>query len=284
VGTLKGTFKALAVAIARRAPAPRTARRVVVLCYHSVHPAKSFAIAPDRFEAQLEWVREHCDLIRFQDVFEALCSEHAGRPAVAITFDDGYADNYEYAFPLLRRYGAPATFFLIAGLMERDPAVAARIKVLQGASDEDVRPLDWGHVREMRDAGMEFGAHTYGHPNLARLDRARAASELARSKDIVEQRTGRAVASMAYPFGTPKRSFTAETVRLAADAGYRYAATTTFRAVRPTDSRLAIPRVAPLGDGPQSVRDMVSGAWDFLGVWQERAPRVIQHLVSAAKR
>jgi peptidoglycan/xylan/chitin deacetylase (PgdA/CDA1 family) len=202
---------------------------------------------------------------------------------VAITFDDGYADNYEYAFPLLQRHGIPGTFLLTVGLMEKNPVVMARFRELLQASDEDIRPLTWANVREMRDAGMEFGAHTYSHPNLARLDRARAGLELTRSREMMEQHLGERVTLTAYPFGTPKRSFTAETLELTLMAGYEYAATVTFRSVRPTDSPLAIPRFSSPRCSVESLRNMIFGAWDLVGVWQERAPLALQELVSPAK-
>ncbi len=282
MSSLKDVLKGLTIQVGRHVMVRKGSSRVVVLCYHSVHPSKPFAKTPELFEAHLTWLREHCDVIRFREALDAAERPRGNRPAVAITFDDGYVDNYEYAFPLLQRHGVPATFFLTVGLMEKDPAVVARFRELRDAGDEDIRPLTWCNVREMREAGMEFGAHTYSHPNLARLERARAELELTQSREIMEQRTGERVALMAYPFGTPKRSFTAETLELTSRAGYEYAATVTFRSVRASDSRLAIPRFSPLR-GVGSLRDMVFGAWDLLGVWQERAPLALQELVSAAR-
>lgn len=256
---------------------------MVVLCYHSVHPAKPFGKPPELFEAHLAWLASQCHVIDFRKTAETARAGGAARPAVAITFDDGFADNYEYAFPLLQRYRLPATFFLTAGLIERDPAVMARFRDLFQAPDADIRPVTWANVREMRRWGMEFGAHTYGHPNLARLSRADAERELTVSRRLMEDRLGERVTSVAYPFGTPKRSFTRETLEIARGAGYEHAATITFRAVRASDSPLAIPRFSSLRRSVASLRDMVSGAWDLIGVWQERTPLRLQELISAGR-
>jgi peptidoglycan/xylan/chitin deacetylase (PgdA/CDA1 family) len=278
---LRHAAKTVAVRVGKRTLFRKNASRVVALCYHSVHPSKAFGKPPALFDAHLAWLAEHCDVVPFGEILMAARGARAGRPVVAITFDDGFADNYEYAFPLLRQHRLPATFFLTVGLMERDPAVMARFRELFQAGDEDLRPLTWVNVREMRRSGMEFGAHTYGHPNLARLARARAEGELTRSRQLMEDRIGERVTSMAYPFGTPGRAFTRETLEIARGAGYEHAATVTFRAVRPADSPLAIPRFSSLRRSVESLKDMVFGAWDLVGLWQERTPLALQKLVSA---
>lgn len=254
---------------------------MVVLCYHSVHPSKAFASATSElFEAHLRWLKEHCEIIRFSQVMGSLRCNNRQKPAVAITFDDGYADNYEHAFPLLEKYGMAATFFLTIGLLERDPQVVRRFEGIRHASSGDVQPLEWSQVREMRRAGVDVGTHTYSHPNLARLDPPVAANELAWSKEIMQQRMGEPVRLMAYPFGKPRLHFTAETQRLAAAAEYECAAAVLFRAIRASDSPFAIPRFFVTNDDVATLAKKVLGAWDYLGWWQERVPQTVARLVS----
>lgn len=269
----KGLLKRLVVGVSRQIMVPGTSSRVVVLCYHSVHSTRSFAsVTPELFEKHLIWLRGRCEIISFSDVSGIASDTRGNRPLVAVTLDDGYADNYECAFPLLQSYQVPATFFLTVGFVERDPAVIERFRVLRRASVEELRPLTWSQVRVMRQAGMEFGAHTYSHPNLARLDRTAAEAELRRAKDIMEDRLGQRVSSMAYPFGRPKRHFTMETMDIVSRIGYEYAAATTSRAVRLSDSHFAIPRFFATGASVSALEDITLGAWDILGYWQERAP------------
>jgi peptidoglycan/xylan/chitin deacetylase (PgdA/CDA1 family) len=211
--------------------------------------------------------------VQFAGAVLAAKGPQCERPVVAITFDDGFADNYEYAFPVLQEHGVPATFFITAGLLEKNPIVLERLQRLWGARADQVRPLDWSAVREMRRAGMEIGAHTYSHPNLARLDRNAAELEVRRSKEIIEDRLGAPVSLMAYPFGKPKRHFTRETVGAVSSAGYEYAAAVTWRGIRASDSQFRIPRFTCTGDSVSTVRHKVTGAWDLLGTWQEREPQ-----------
>lgn len=263
---------------ARRTPADR----VVVLCYHSIHPSKSFASAtPDAFGRHLDWLAATCDVVPLQQVAEAVRGRGSTRPTVAITFDDGYADNFEFAFPALQARRLPATFFVTAGLIEREHRAVTRMQELRRSGFDEVRPMTWDELRSMRAAGMEIGAHTCTHPNLARLDQAAAADELCRSKAIIEDRLGAPIRSMAFPFGKFRRHYTPETVALAAAAGYEYACAVLFRAVRPWDSPLAIPRFFVTGDDDVGrLQDKVLGTWDVVGVWQERCPLWLARRVS----
>ena len=78
----------------------------------------------------------------------------AAGPQVAITFDDGYADNHTHALPLLTARGMTATFFLTAGFLERDEDVhGAAGRGLAHAPSTSSRPLSWAQVEELRAGG-----------------------------------------------------------------------------------------------------------------------------------
>lgn len=247
--------------------------RVVVLCYHSIHSTTSFASAtPGLLEQHLLWLKTHCTMIPFSEVAAAVGDTVGRRPRVAVTFDDGYADNYECAFPLLQRYEVPATVFLTVGFVEKDPAVVERFRILRRTGAEELRPLTWSQVREMRRGGIQFGTHTYSHPNLALLDRSAAEVELRRSKEIMEDRVGERIGLLAYPFGRPKLHFTTDTIEIVAQTGYECAAATTTRAVRASDAPFTVPRFFLTGVSVGTLADIIHGGWDILGYWQERAP------------
>ena len=258
----------------------RTGRRGVVLCYHSIHPAKAFASAtPSLFDAHLRWLVKHCKLVRFSEMLHALAAS-SDKPVVAITFDDGYADNYEQAFPLLLQHNVPATFFVTAGLIERRNEVITRFQLLRRCGIQEIRPLTWRQLREMQVAGMEIGSHTYSHPNLARLSARDVSIEFRKSKDVLEQGIGERVNVTAYPFGKPKIHLTAETIELAGCAGYVYGGVITFRGIRRTDSPLALPRICIANDNVSTIGGKVAGDWDVIGIWQESVPMWVARLVS----
>jgi peptidoglycan/xylan/chitin deacetylase (PgdA/CDA1 family) len=205
-----------------------------------------------------------------------------GRPIVAITFDDGYADNHEFALPALVERRIAATFFLTAGFIERDQLAIERFRRLRRIDPELIRPLEWAQVQEMSAAGMTIGAHTQTHPNLATLPPSKLAYELQHSKEVIEDRLRHSVTMLAYPFGRPRVHVTAEVLEAARRAGYEVAASVAGRGVRPADAPLSVPRIFVANDTVETLREKVLGVWDLIGSVRERMPLAVARAVSPA--
>ncbi|MFQ5613830.1 MAG: polysaccharide deacetylase family protein, partial [Anaerolineae bacterium] len=168
--------------------------RVPILMYHylSSPPADAdiyrldLSVTPENFEQQLVYLKE----AGYQSItLEALLRHLAlGEPLpakpVILTFDDGYRDNYENAFPLLQKYGFTGSFFLVTRPID----------------DGDPNYLTWDMVVEMSRAGMEFGAHTYRHADLTNDDIDYLLYEIVGSKVAIEERVG-PIYFIAYPSG-----------------------------------------------------------------------------------
>jgi peptidoglycan/xylan/chitin deacetylase (PgdA/CDA1 family) len=278
---LKRWIKVAAAKTVGRWTAPFTPARSVVLCYHSISVEKSsLATPPDLFERHLRWLKEHCRVVPFGSIFDTFMAGEGELAAVAITFDDGYANNYEQAFPLLRKYDLPATFFLTVGLLEKQPGVVARLRVRTQGGSQDLRPLTWPQVLEMRRGGMEIGAHSLTHRKLARLNREDVEVELKRSKQVIEQHLGEPVTLMSYPYGVPGRHFRSEITDMVTEAGYEFAASILFKGVQPRCSKLNVPRFPADHDSLDTLRDKVHGAWDLVGLWQEKGPLWMARVLS----
>jgi peptidoglycan/xylan/chitin deacetylase (PgdA/CDA1 family) len=253
-------------------------KRAIVLCYHSIHPKKSFSsVTPELFNCHLAWLSRHCDLVDFSDIQRETRSD---RPRVAITFDDGYEDNFHFALPLLRQWQAPATFFLTAGYIDRDIKVLEKFSRERCVPVEDVMPLSWAQARCMHRCGFNIGAHTYSHRRLSSLDEQEVYDELADSKRLIEDRLETRISAMSYPYGKPMRHFTPRTMRMAEDLGYKHAAAVLFRSLKQEDSPLAIPRFYVASDTIEQLRAKIMGHWDYLGWWQEKSPLWAAKLLS----
>jgi len=206
--------------IYRQARAQASGRRLPVVMYHRIvekPPVESRHgtwVTSQRLAAQLDsLVRRRVTTLTFRDYAAYLAGDQPlpSKPVI-LTFDDGYADNYTLALPLLRERGMKAVVFVIGD---------ARIttNVWDAAEGEPVLPLlDRRQIREMAEQGIEFGSHTRSHPRLAGLDPGRLRVEVAGSKRAIEERVGAPVISLCYPYG----SVDGAAKEAVADAGYAF--------------------------------------------------------------
>jgi len=123
-------------------------------------------------------------------------NRHFPPRSVAITFDDGFKNNYDIAYPVLKEYGFKATIFLVTGYCGKNnkwQGQPAGIPVLE--------IMSWDEVIEMACNGIEIGAHTVNHPNLVGLTLEQAEDEILASKRDIEEHLGKSISSFAYPYG-----------------------------------------------------------------------------------
>ncbi len=187
------------------AAAPRaTASSAAVLMYHrfaeSAHPSTNIRI--DQFEAHLQELKSGpYTVVPLADVVAAMTG---GSPlpdrAVAITIDDAYLSVYTEAWPRLKAAGFPFTVFVATSPVEAK---------LPGF-------MTWEQIREMRQAGVDFAAHTHTHLHMADADAARNAREIKRSSRIMQRELGATPKIFAYPFGEASSAI----ARLIREHGY----------------------------------------------------------------
>jgi len=222
------------------------------------------------FVAHLRWLAEHCDVMPLRTLVTQPAPRN-GRPQVAITFDDGHVDNYEFALPLLVEHRMPATFYVTTGYIDRDPAVMARFTSIRRVTLREIEPVSWEQLREFDAAGMEIGAHTFSHPNLAQLPPAQLPREVAEPKAEIEARLGREVTSFAYPFGQLNLHVNKAAIAAVEEAGFKTAVTAAGRGVPANDSLFTLPRFFS-STSVEVLASKLRGDWDLVGVIQERMP------------
>lgn len=157
---------------------------------------------------------------------------------VALTFDDGYADNLLEAAPILKRYGFSATCYIVAGCIGTHNVWDAKML----AAEKPLMTLD--QIKRWIDAGHEIGSHTFSHPHLHTLDRATADHEVIASKFELERLTGAKVEHFCYPFG----EYNDETLELVRSAGYLSAVTTQRGVACDSNDKVRLPRISINGD------------------------------------
>lgn len=204
---------------------------VPVLMYHSIGGADRLAVRPEAFAEHMAYLKDNGFIpLRFCELPFLDRTRPAGRPVV-ITFDDGYADVHENALPVLERLGFPATVFVTTGWL-RDAGANA-------AGRPPGRMLTWTQTRELTEAGVEVGAHGHSHTQLDQLATETLREELYRSRTLLQDRLGRDVPTMAYPYG-----YSSARVRRAARAcGYSAACVVANALMTERHDAFAVPRL-----------------------------------------
>jgi peptidoglycan/xylan/chitin deacetylase (PgdA/CDA1 family) len=251
--------------VPRAASAPAAdSLRVPILVYHSVMPHHPGQTAEQRvldvgdsvFAARMRYlVDSGYHVVSFAALVDALegCDTLPTR-AVVITFDDGWENQYRHAFPILRRFGLTATFFVFTTPIGKDGKL-----------------MTWEQLRELQAAGMTVGSHTRTHPVLPEYHSA-LHNEVEMSREDIAQHLGRAPDFFAYPFG----EWDAESAAWARTAGYRAARTYRGGAWN-TPSDMYHLRAVPVTDNMQAFERAVSGEGPGVGSPPARPLRVARH-------
>jgi peptidoglycan/xylan/chitin deacetylase (PgdA/CDA1 family) len=157
----------------------------------------------EEFESHMAWLNSGgYNVLSLGQYVKMRKSGKIPEKAIVLTFDDGHKSNYQYAFPILKRYSFSATFFIIAGNIGKRHYLS---------SDE---------IKEMAENGMEIGSHSISHTYLPLLGVENLRKETKKSKEIIESHIGKTVDWFAYPGGHLNRTVI-DSVRF---AGYKGAA------------------------------------------------------------
>lgn len=187
---------------------------VPILTYHNIGYGRGgFFVTPENFIKQMEYIKKNgYQVITLDELVRSIKDKKSlKRNKVVITLDDGYKDNFEYAYPVLKRFGFPATIFIITDLIGK------------GSMWKGKEFLNWDEVIAMSKDKISFGGHTKTHFYLGFIKDEKAAfEEVAGSKKAIEQKIGMPADYFCYPGG----GFNEKAKALVAQAGYKGACTT----------------------------------------------------------
>jgi peptidoglycan/xylan/chitin deacetylase (PgdA/CDA1 family) len=243
---LRGGLDRLSARVRRAAARPDlwssrgvVTERLPILMYHRVARSGSpllerFRVSPEQFEEQLRFLRN----AGFRSATLAEWGEamRHRRPLpgrrIMLTFDDGYQDFADHAWPLLQRYGFRAVVFLVTDEVGGENRWDA-------AFGETAPLLGWTEIRRLQAEGAEFGSHTATHPQLCSLSAEEVVREAARSRAVLRRQLGTDVTALAYPYGDQDPIVQ----HLVGACGYTYGLTTNWGPSDLADDPLALPRL-----------------------------------------
>ncbi|HRA55217.1 MAG TPA: polysaccharide deacetylase family protein [Thermoflexales bacterium] len=174
-----------------------------ILMYHHIGAPRAgrFSVTPAKFAEQLKWLRDQG--YRSVSIDDIASAAQGGPPLppkpIAITFDDGWRDQYDIALPLLKEFGFKATFFVVSGWVGRGRTL-----------------MTWAELRDLRARGHWVGSHSVTHGAAAKQTDKVVAYEVIQSRNTISRELGGPPTIFAYPLG----SIDARAEALARAAGY----------------------------------------------------------------
>jgi peptidoglycan/xylan/chitin deacetylase (PgdA/CDA1 family) len=222
--------------------------RATVLYYHRIGGRDVLTKPADGFAGELQYLKSNYECVSFFDLCERLrAGEPLRRRLVAITFDDGYRDNFTEAVPALARAGVTATFFVSTGYIGTDRDFPHDLRATGKASADSLPKLTWDDLRQMQSLGFEIGSHTINHTSLGRADHLTVEQEVNDSLATLDRELGHRPRAFSFPWGKPE-DISDQAVRMIRGAGY-YAAASAYGGANTRGSDLFNVRRLDVGNG-----------------------------------
>ena len=249
--------------------------RACILVYHRIADIEfvdpnrdDWNVSPDKLERQIKSLAEFGQIVPLLDLPEKLRSDEApARPWICLTFDDGFANFYQRAVPILERYQAPATLFVptkAVGSPGPMPFDNWAIENQRRVSEDVWRAISWVELERCVGTGLiTIGSHSHHHFNGHRTESEQFQHEASQSRDLLSSRLGPDSArAYAYPYGSTRLGQVPPTyVAAVRAAGYELAVTTDLGLADADSDLFKLPRIEahPL-DGPLVIRAKASGS------------------------
>lgn len=214
-----------------------------ILMYHHIAPTSSdeqrrWRLTPGELEAQLHHLRAAGYRGTTFDEWRAAVDARQPLPGrrVMLTFDDGYENFAEHAWPLLRQYGFAATVFVVTGLVGATNA-------WEGHQGDVFALMDWATIRTLHGDGVQFGGHSVSHPTLTALRLEQVVEEAASCGATLARELGHPAEAFAYPYGDVDPAI----ARMVGACGFEYGVTTGGWLAAAGESMLLLPRMEVAG-------------------------------------
>lgn len=241
-----------------------------VIMYHRVIKDESEKgvhgtyVTVEQFEEQMKYLKKKgYETVTFKDLLNNRYKQRFDKDKkwIMLTFDDGYKDNYENAFPILKKYQFKGIIYVLDGIEYNKWDVDN-----PGNPEKRFTLMNQDELLEMQNYGIEFGGHTSTHPRLAELSTEQVKSEIINSKSNIEKIIGKELLSFAYPYG----NLNEEVKRIPQEAGYKFAVATDSGSIVFSDDLFEIRRIGIFPTNNLfNFKRKVSGKYNFIKVKRE---------------
>jgi len=239
---------------------PEDALNVRVLCYHSVNSvynSEADSITPGLFEEHIRHIVEKYHPVCVQDIINCIKQDMPlPKNAVLVTFDDGYEDNFIYAYPILKHYNCPAIIFLATHFIDGK---------LKFTNDQRHGAMTWNQIKKLtKDNLIDIGAHTRTHRILSRININEVKDEIFGSIEDIESNIQRKMKAFAFPNGRLE-DVSVNALNYISDSDIELAFSTTWRSWSFKRDRYLLNRIMITGSDTLEVLDIkLKGHFDYI--------------------
>lgn len=234
--------------------------RLPILCYHSVHDEDLAELSPlqtDLFSQHIEYLSKHHSVVPLEQLITGL-QQPASLPAnpVAITFDDGYSDNYQSVFPIISELNVPITVFLATDYIDQ------KIDFFPNSSWHS---LSWAQIQTMQASNLvKFAPHSTSHQIMSTLSDQALIHEISNSLSRIHEKTGDALPIFAYPNGQGS-DFDKRAINILIQQHYQAACSTFWCSRNSTKSLYALNRIRiDRHDTVAVLKRKLAGDYDYI--------------------
>ena len=228
----------------------------IVLVYHGISPRHPSCIDPALFREHIAYLSERCRIMSLDGILDAC--ENDDRPAIAITFDDAFANLLDHALPVLSERRTPAVIYVPTGYLGKNNDWD------HGSAQPLMRIMTAADVQNVHSRGFEIGSHSRSHVRLRGLNAITLQLEIGDSKKMLEDLLGEQIKTFAYPHGG-RNDFDDRAADAVKEAGYRSAVTTFFGRRNDPSHRYEVRRIIIWpGDTTQELQRKIDGHYDWL--------------------
>lgn len=221
-------------------------------------------VTKDIFEKQMEYLKSQgYETVTFKDLVNNGYKKRFDRDKkwIMLTFDDGYTDNYDIAYPILKKYGYRGIIYLVSDLDYN------RWDVEEKSNPErkfSLMSID--QLKELKEYGIEFGGHTKTHPRLGKISLDDAKKEIEESKAVLEERLDEKLISFAFPYGDLNEDVKA----IVKNVGYEFAVATDSGSLIFSEDLYEIRRIGIFPTNNMfNFKRKVSGKYNFIKIKRE---------------
>lgn len=210
----------------------------IILTYHRVAKTENdpwqLAVSPENFYDQLKYLKNNYQIISLEQLVFEIKNKTVKRGMLAITFDDGYADNLYNALQILGEFNIPATIFVSSGNMGKESFYWDA-----GEHNNYNRPLTIDELAEVnKRSSISIGGHTLSHPHIPTLNNEQKISEIVEDKKQLAVICQKEINLFSFPFG----EYDQGSLKIVENAGYECACILSERRVSNRTSIYRLPR------------------------------------------